>query len=91
MNKNKIELPDNLKEIKEINTNVLYSDGELLIKEMGKTKQLKQKIERLHSIIKEAREYIEEDIKGNYFKRYDDEVYKLCDELLEILDKVEEN
>ena len=45
-------------------------------------------IERLHSIIKEVREYIEQDIKGNYFKRYDDEVYNLCDKLLEILEKV---
>ena len=32
-----------------------------------------------------AIQYIEEDIKGNYFKRYDDEVYKMCEELLNIL------
>ena len=42
----------------------------------------------LKSIIKEVREKIE-DIKSNYFKRYDDEVYKLCDDILEILDKGE--
>lgn len=41
---------------------------------------------RLNNIVIEARRYIEEDIKGNYFKRYDDEVYKLCDELLNILE-----
>ena len=29
--------------------------------------------------------YILENIKGNYFKRYDDEIYKMCDDLLEIL------
>lgn len=64
---------------------------------------LKQEIERLNkecdtymkiatkrgNIIKEAIEYINECIKGNYFRRYDDEVYKMCDELLEILDKGE--
>lgn len=44
----------------------------------------------LLDVIKEAREYIEQDIKTNYFKRYDDEVYNLCDELLEILDKEKE-
>ena len=44
-------------------------------------------INYLKGIIKEVREYIEEDIKGNYFKRYDDEVYKIIDKLLEILDK----
>lgn len=46
-------------------------------------------IDNLNSIIKEVREYIEQDIKANYFKRYDDEVYKICDELLEILDKAD--
>lgn len=54
-------------------------------------KYAKKEIERLNNIIKEVREHIEQDIKANYFKRYDDEVYKLCDELLEILDKVQEN
>lgn len=47
-------------------------------------------IKYLKGIIKEVREYIEQDIKANYFKRYDDEVYKLCDKLLEILDKEKE-
>lgn len=46
--------------------------------------QLQQK----ENTIKEVREYIK-DIKDNYFKRYDDEVYKMCEELLEILDKGE--
>lgn len=41
------------------------------------------------NIIKEVREYIENDIKGNYFKRYDDKVYEMCEELLGILDKGE--
>ena len=36
-----------------------------------------------------AVEYIEEDIKGNYFKRYDDEVYKMCEDLLDILKGVD--
>ena len=49
---------------------------------------LKHENEWLHHIIKEVREYIQNDIKGNYFKRYDDEVYEMCEELLEILDKV---
>lgn len=35
--------------------------------------------------INKAIEYIEEDIRGNYFKRYDDEVYKMCEDLLGIL------
>lgn len=43
----------------------------------------------LDNIINEVREYLKEDINGNYFKRYDDEVYKMCEELLEILDKGE--
>lgn len=50
-----------------------------------------KEIERLNNIIKEAREYIQNDIKGNYFKRYDDEVYEMCEELLEILDKEKDN
>lgn len=51
---------------------------------------LLHELQQKDNIIKEVREHIEQDIKANYFKRYDDEVYKLCDELLEILDKVEE-
>ena len=43
---------------------------------------LEDKLQQKENIIKEFREYIEEDIKGNYFKRYDDEVYKMCEELL---------
>jgi len=46
-----------------------------------------KEIERLHSIIKEVREYIEENIRGNYFRRYDDEIYNVCDDIFEILDK----
>ena len=49
--------------------------------------ELKNQLQQKENIIKEVRGYIEQDIKGNYFERYDDEVYKLCDELLEILDK----
>ena len=30
-------------------------------------------------------EYIKENIIGNYFKRYDDDIYKACDDILEIL------
>lgn len=40
------------------------------------------------SIIKEIRANIE-DITSNHFKRYDDEIYKLCDDILEIIDKGE--
>lgn len=47
MNKNKIELPDNLKEIKEINNKVLRSDRELFIREVERTEKLQQEIERL--------------------------------------------
>lgn len=50
---------------------------------------IKEEIERLNNIINEAIEYIEEDIKGNYFKRYDDEVYKMCEDLLDILKGVD--
>ncbi|MBR2705038.1 MAG: hypothetical protein IKE91_06190 [Clostridia bacterium] len=46
--------------------------------------KLKCQLEQKDDIIKEVREYINECIKGNYFKRYD-EIYRLCDELLEIL------
>ena len=45
-------------------------------------KELKQKVERLNNILIEIKEDIE-DITSNYFKRYDDEVYKLCDSILE--------
>ena len=45
-----------------------------------------EEIEKLNNIIKEIRADIE-DIKSNHFKRYDDEVYKLCDNILETLDK----
>ena len=41
--------------------------------------------ENLQDRIDEAIEYINEDIKANYFKIYDDEVYKMCDDLLKIL------
>ena len=55
--------------------------------DMSKDKE----IERLHSIIKEAIENIEDNWQGNYFVRYDDNVYKLCDETLEILKGVDKN
>lgn len=51
-----------------------------------KNNRIQQLMKRTRSSrIDKAIEHIEEDIKGNYFKRYDDEVYKLCDDLLEIL------
>ena len=49
--------------------------------------KLKQELQQKENIIKEVKEYIQNDIKGNYFKRYDDEVYEMCEKLLEILDK----
>ena len=46
--------------------------------------QEKENIE-LQEKIDRAIEYIDEEIKSNYFKRYEDEVYKMCDDLLKIL------
>lgn len=53
--------------------------------------QLFDKYEQLENIRKEAIEYINEEIKGNYFRRYEDEVYKMCDDLLNILNKGDNN
>jgi regulator of replication initiation timing len=48
-------------------------------------KELQQENKQLKEEIDKAIEYIKEDIEGNYFKRYDDEIYEMCDNLLEIL------
>ena len=53
-------------------------------------KRQEQEIERLHSIIKEVREYIEENKSGFYNNLLSDVEFNV-NELLEILDKVEEN
>lgn len=69
---------------------MIYRDND--IKVLLKENENKEKVIKAQdNIIKEVREYIEEDIKGNYFKRYDDEIYKMCDDILEILDKVSNN
>ena len=69
---------------------MIYRDND--IKVLQKENENKEKVIKAQdNIIKEVREYIEEDIKGNYFKRYDDEIYKMCDDILEILDKVSNN
>jgi hypothetical protein len=54
-----------------------------LLIDLVKEKELK--IKDLQQRINKAIEYIKEDIEGNYFKRYDDEIYEMCDNLLEIL------
>jgi hypothetical protein len=45
--------------------------------------------EKLNNILIKIKEDIE-DIKSNHFKRYDDEVYKLCDNILEKIKEVDE-
>ena len=57
----------------------VYENQETAIKLLEENVELKKRI-------KEAREYIEENIIGNYFKRYDDEIYRCCDDILEILE-----
>lgn len=55
--------------------NRLYkSYEELEVKEMQKD-----------NAIDKALEYIKENIEGNYIRRYEDEIYRDCDELLKIL------
>ena len=49
------------------------------------------KRDNLYRKIYMAIEYIQEDIIGNYFKRYDDEIYKMCADLLNILKGDDEN
>jgi hypothetical protein len=53
--------------------------------------RLKESIEELTNRNVKASVYILENIKGNYFKRYDDEIYKMCADLLNILKGDDEN
>ena len=57
---------------------------------LNEVNNLQQQLQQKENIIKEARENIEDNWQSNYFVRYDDNVYKLCDETLEILDKGEQ-
>ena len=66
------------------NLDLSINSQEKLFNQINKISLLLQQKE---NIIKEVREYIEENIKGNYFKRYDDDIYKACDDILEIIDK----
>ena len=70
--------------------NVLKFNRELMdlnIKYEEEIKILQSQLQQKENIIKEVRENIKENWQGNYFVRYNDNVYKLCDEILEILDK----
>lgn len=55
------------------------------LKKCNEIKRLKESIGELTSRNVKASVYIQENIIGNYFRRYDDEIYKMCDDLLEIL------
>lgn len=48
-------------------------------------------LKRTLNTLDKAIKYINENIKSNYFKRYDDEIYRHFEELLEILMLGEEN
>ena len=68
-----------------------YKNGNrtLRIKYEGIKKLLEKQdkeIDRLHSIIKEVREYIENDMK-----KYGGDIYITCKDILEILDKENSN
>lgn len=65
---------------------LLKIDKEVILEE----KELLDEIDRLREINGNAIEYIQNEIQGNYFKRYDDEVYKMCEDLLNILNGNEE-
>ena len=77
---------------KEIQKIIMRAEAELdMIKDKAReTDMLAKENLELRSRISKAREYIEENIEGNYFKRYDDDIYKACNDLKEIL-KGEDN
>ena len=50
--------------------------------------KLKQENEKLINILVKIKEDVE-DITSNYFKRYDDDVYKLCNNILEKIKEVD--
>lgn len=60
----------------------LEDDYELLYNDLDNANSKLSDLMKSHL---EAIEYIKENIKGNYFRRYEDEIYRYCDELLEIL------
>ena len=67
---------------------LIYSQEDLDLILSLETEEKDKEIERLNNIINEIRKDIE-DIESNYFKRYDDEVYKLCDIILEKIEGVD--
>jgi hypothetical protein len=58
--------------------NKIFIQKQKDIEEFKKSYNLQQRID-------EALNYIQEDIKSNYFKRYDDSIYKMFDDLEKIL------
>lgn len=70
----------------------LHYENEELEAQGKLIKELCKENERLNNIIKEARKLVKNECWGdNNSKCIDDLIYYKCDELLEILDKVEEN